>query len=110
MSMGVKTPPTLHGGVTRDLRSFSPLRSLLSHLGSAADAATSSPSAKTNEELMLENESLRASLDALAKHAHALELANKAVTERAEERDKVVRSVVYGVRKEVSKSMLTCFC
>ncbi|WOO79638.1 uncharacterized protein LOC62_02G003161 [Vanrija pseudolonga] len=63
----------------------------------------SSPSAKTNEELMLENESLRASLDALAKHAHALELANKAVTERAEERDKVVRSVVYGVRKEAKK-------
>ncbi|KAL1409618.1 hypothetical protein Q8F55_003613 [Vanrija albida] len=62
----------------------------------------SSPSAKTNEELMLENESLRASLDALAKHAHALELANKAVTERAEERDKLVRSVVSGVRKEVA--------
>lgn len=62
----------------------------------------SSPSVKTNEELLLENESLRGSLDALAVHAHQLELANRAFKERDQERDKLVRSVVSGVRREVS--------
>lgn len=53
---------------------------------------------------MLENESLRASLDALAQHAHQLELSNRALKSRSEERDKLVRSVVSGVRREVSCS------
>lgn len=52
---------------------------------------------------MLENESLRASLDALAQHAHQLELSNRALKSRSEERDKLVRSVVSGVRREVSE-------
>lgn len=64
-------------------------------------ARKSSPSVKTNEELQLENESLRASLDALAVHAHKLDLANRAFKERDQERDMLVRSVVTGVRREV---------
>lgn len=70
----------------------------------AVPARGSSPAAKTPEELVLENESLRASLDALAVHAHSLEVANKALSERAAEHDKVVRSVVHGVRREVRLS------
>lgn len=68
------------------------------------DISGPSPTPKTNEELSLENESLRASLDALAQHAHQLELANRALAARGEERDKLVRSVVTGVRREVSVS------
>lgn len=67
----------------------------------AIPARKTSPAGKTPEELALENESLRASLDALAVHAHSLEVANKALTERAAEHDKVVKSVVHGVRREV---------
>ena len=57
---------------------------------------------KTPEELALENEGLRASLDTLASQAHALEKANKALREMAEEREKTMRTVVNGVRREVS--------
>ena len=65
-----------------------------------------SPTAKTNEELMLENESMRTSLDTLSKIAHQLEVENRALKERAEERDKMMRSVVSGVRREVSCGFL----
>lgn len=64
-------------------------------------AGRSSPAGKTPEELALENESLRASLDVLAAHAHSLEVANKTLSERAAEQNKVVRSVVQEVRREV---------
>ncbi|RSH84583.1 uncharacterized protein EHS24_006106 [Apiotrichum porosum] len=67
-------------------------------------ARKSSPSVKTNEELQLENESLRASLDALAVHAHKLDLANRAFKERDQERDMLVRSVVTGVRREAQRA------
>lgn len=59
------------------------------------------PASKTNEELQLENEGLRASLDALAKRTHQLELSNRTLTTRAAERDKMVQSVVKDVRREV---------
>lgn len=63
----------------------------------------SSPTIKTPEELALENQSLRASLDALAVHAHSLEKANKELRQRAEERDKMLQSMVSDVRHEVSQ-------
>lgn len=53
---------------------------------------------------MLENESLRASLDALAVHAHSVEVANRTLKEHVEERDNQVRSVVSGVRREAQKA------
>lgn len=58
---------------------------------------------KSPEELALENASLRASLDALAVHAHSLEKANKDLRMRAEERDKMLQSMVSDVRTEVSR-------
>jgi hypothetical protein len=51
---------------------------------------------------MLENESLRASLDALAVHTHQLELEKRSLAHQAEERETLVRSVVGEVRQEVS--------
>jgi len=62
----------------------------------------SSPSAKTPEELALENISLRASLDALAIHAHDLEQKNRILQHNGEEKEKIMRSMVLGVRREVS--------
>jgi len=56
---------------------------------------------KTPEELALENESLRSSLDALASHAQTLKQANKALKQAGDEREKMMRSVVVGVRREV---------
>ena len=41
------------------------------------------------------------SLDALASHAQALEQANKTLNEASMEREKLMRSVVVGVRREV---------
>lgn len=61
-----------------------------------------SPAKKTPEELELENEHLRASLDALAVHTQEVESRNKQLREQAAERDKTMRSVVMGVRREVS--------
>jgi hypothetical protein len=56
---------------------------------------------KTPEELALENASLRASLDALAVHSHAVEKENRELKKRAEERDVTLRSMVLDVQKEV---------
>ncbi|CAD6576151.1 MAG: hypothetical protein TREMPRED_001591 [Tremellales sp. Tagirdzhanova-0007] len=63
-----------------------------------------SPASKTSEELALENTSLRMSLDALASHAQALEQANKTLNEASMEREKLMRSVVVGVRREAQKA------
>ncbi|GFZ43726.1 hypothetical protein JCM24511_01446 [Saitozyma sp. JCM 24511] len=60
-----------------------------------------SPVGKTAEELLMENESLKSSLDALATHAEALVKQNKELRQQAEEREKMMRSVVVGVRREV---------
>lgn len=49
----------------------------------------------------MENESLKSSLDALATHAEALVKQNKELRQQAEEREKMMRSVVVGVRREV---------
>lgn len=65
----------------------------------------SSPAKKTPEELELENEHLRASLDALAVHTQEVESRNKQLREQAEERDKTMRGVVLGVRREVSATV-----
>jgi hypothetical protein len=56
---------------------------------------------KTPEELALENASLRASLDALAVHSHELELANRQMKASGEERERTMRHVALGVRREV---------
>ncbi|ORY32007.1 hypothetical protein BCR39DRAFT_587264 [Naematelia encephala] len=63
-----------------------------------------SPPIKTPEELDLENTSLRASLDALASHAQQLEQSNKLLVSQAADRDKMMRNIVDGVRKEVQKA------
>ena len=63
---------------------------------------TPTPSGKTPEELTLENENLRLSLDAIAQHAQSLEQANQKLKEQFEERDKMLRSVATGMRREVS--------
>ncbi|GMK58235.1 hypothetical protein CspeluHIS016_0502670 [Cutaneotrichosporon spelunceum] len=59
---------------------------------------------KTPEELALENASLRASLDALAVHAHMVEKENRELKKRAEERDVTLRSMVLDVQKEARKA------
>ncbi|RSH90534.1 hypothetical protein EHS25_001139 [Saitozyma podzolica] len=63
-----------------------------------------SPVGKTAEELLMENESLKSSLDALATHAEALVKQNKELRQQAEEREKMMRSVVVGVRREARKA------
>ena len=67
-----------------------------------------SASGKTPEELALENENLRTSLDEIASHAEELERANKVLKEQGEERDKAMRSIAVGVRREVSLSFSPC--
>jgi hypothetical protein len=54
--------------------------------------------AKTPEELALENEHLRASLDALSKHNMQVEQELK----RVKDREGMMKSVVLGVKMEVS--------
>ncbi|ORX34547.1 hypothetical protein BD324DRAFT_636344 [Kockovaella imperatae] len=63
-----------------------------------------SPPIKTPEELALENESLRASLDALAVHAQQLDRTNKALRAQHEGRERLMRSAVAGVRREAQKA------
>lgn len=60
-----------------------------------------SPTGKTPEELALENENLRASLDALAVHSHAVETENKALRTDLEERTKAMKTAINEVRREV---------
>ncbi|KAH8090361.1 hypothetical protein HD553DRAFT_2341 [Filobasidium floriforme] len=57
--------------------------------------------AKTPEELALENEHLRASLDALSKHTMQVEQALK----RVKDREGMMKSVVLGVKAEAQKVM-----
>lgn len=59
------------------------------------------PTPKTPEEMLLENESLRASLDALSKQAQALSVENAQLRGGVEKRDEMMKSVVLGVRREV---------
>ncbi|BEJ05772.1 hypothetical protein CcaverHIS641_0302940 [Cutaneotrichosporon cavernicola] len=59
---------------------------------------------KTPEELALENASLRASLDALAVHAHVVEKENSELKKRADERNVALRSMVLDVQKEARKA------
>jgi len=65
-------------------------------------ARSDNASGKTPEELALENLNLRASLDEIASHAEKLERANKALQEQGEERDRAMRNIALGVRREVS--------
>ena len=58
--------------------------------------------AKTPEELALENEHLRASLDALSKHNMQVEQELK----RVKDREGMMKSVVLGVKMEVSMSFM----
>lgn len=68
----------------------------------------SSTSTKTPEELALENESLRASLDALALHTEAVDKENQELKKRSQEREAVLRTVAAGVRKEVRFYLEIC--
>ncbi len=57
---------------------------------------------KSPEELMLENENLRASLDEIAQHAEKLDRVNKILQAQHDEREKTMRSIAVGMRREVS--------
>lgn len=59
---------------------------------------------KSPEELALENENLRASLDAMASHTHEVERANKGLLEQMEERQKMIRALADGVRREAYRA------
>jgi hypothetical protein len=61
-----------------------------------------SPSEKTPEELALENENLRASLDAIASHAQAVDNENKRLKAEADARNTMMKSAILEVRREVS--------
>ena len=61
-----------------------------------------SPSGKTPEELALENENLRASLDTIAQRAHEVDLENQTLRSEAEERAKAMKTIISEVRREVS--------
>ncbi|KAL7419954.1 hypothetical protein Q5752_004917 [Cryptotrichosporon argae] len=63
------------------------------------------PARKTPEELALENDNLRASLDALAVHAQALERRNRELAASAEEREQIVRSVISEVKSKARKAV-----
>ncbi|KAK8845310.1 hypothetical protein IAR55_006023 [Kwoniella newhampshirensis] len=63
----------------------------------------SGPSAKTPEELALENASLRTSLDSLASYAQTLDQNNRQLKERLEERERQVMSTINGVRREAGR-------
>jgi hypothetical protein len=60
-----------------------------------------SPTGKTPEELALENENLRISLDAIASLAQAVDAENKRLRAEAEERSKMMKSAILEVKKEV---------
>jgi hypothetical protein len=62
---------------------------------------------KTPEELALENESLRASLDALAVHTEAVNKENQELRKSSQEREVVLRNAVAGVRKEVRPQVIS---
>jgi hypothetical protein len=68
--------------------------------------STSIPPPKTPEELLLENTSLRSSLDAISRHSHMLENEVRRLRESEEKKGEMMRSVVMGVRREVSPSGL----
>lgn len=76
------------------------LRPLGKHPSVQADEYRS-PSGKTPEELALENENLRASLDKIAQHAHEVDVENKTLRSEAEERAKTMKTIISEVRREV---------
>ncbi|WWD22258.1 hypothetical protein CI109_106749 [Kwoniella shandongensis] len=61
------------------------------------------PSPKTLEELILENTSLKTSLDSLASYVQTLEQNNRQLKSQLEEREKKVLNTIDGVRREVGK-------
>jgi hypothetical protein len=60
-----------------------------------------SPTEKTPEELVLENENLRISLDAIASHAQRVDDENKRLKAESEERNKMMKSAILEVKREV---------
>ncbi|KAK1926329.1 hypothetical protein DB88DRAFT_481460 [Papiliotrema laurentii] len=58
---------------------------------------------KTPEELALENEHLRTSLDEIASHAERLERANRALQAQHDERERTMRTIAVGMRREAQK-------
>ena len=61
----------------------------------------SSPTEKTPEELVLENENLRISLDAIASRAQEVDDENKRLKAEAGERNKMMKSAILEVKREV---------
>jgi hypothetical protein len=61
---------------------------------------------KTPEELALENEHLRTSLDEIASHAERLERANRALQAQHDERERTMRTIAVGMRREVRTGRL----
>lgn len=68
----------------------------------AAASAQPAPTPKTPEELSLENTSLRASLDAISKHAASVETTNRRLLETLKEWERMRREMSAGLRREVS--------
>jgi hypothetical protein len=64
-------------------------------------ASKANVNGKTPEELALENLNLRTSLDTIASHAEKMERDNKVLREQGEEREKAMRNIAIGVRREV---------
>ncbi|WVF66264.1 hypothetical protein IAT40_001004 [Kwoniella sp. CBS 6097] len=58
---------------------------------------------KTSEELLLENESLKTSLDALSLHAQSVEQNNHLLKAQLAERDKGFRTAVENIKREASR-------
>ncbi|WWC85623.1 uncharacterized protein L201_000488 [Kwoniella dendrophila CBS 6074] len=58
---------------------------------------------KTAEELLLENESLKISLDGLAIHAESLDTSNKLLKKQLEEREKGLKVIMESLKKEAGR-------
>lgn len=74
----------------------------MAHSERSTIASASKAKPKTHEELSLENASLRASLDAMAVHTQNVETELKRVKESEAKRGELMKSVVLGVKLEVS--------
>ncbi|WVR03327.1 hypothetical protein IAU60_000318 [Kwoniella sp. DSM 27419] len=66
-------------------------------------ADSTATSTKTAEELLMENASLKSSLDAMAVHAQSVDQANKALRAQLEERDRGLRLAMEGMKREALK-------
>ncbi|KAK6905016.1 hypothetical protein I203_105835 [Kwoniella mangroviensis CBS 8507] len=66
-------------------------------------SSTNSAPTKTAEELLLENASLKTSLDALALHAESVDNTNKTLKKQLEEREKGLKVIMENLKKEAGR-------